>query len=181
MPLEDILKKIEGEAVQSAKIIENEAKKEIENILKRANEESSKEIEEARKKSEKRKKEEIDRVKALERIELKKRILEEERKAVDEVLNGVMEKFRNSEDYRKFLKTLKNEIDNDKDVEKVIINGRDKKVFEGVKQKEEGSINGGAIIVKKDMVIDNSLESIMETKRFRLEREIDQALFGKKE
>jgi vacuolar-type H+-ATPase subunit E/Vma4 len=178
MPLEDILEKIEAKAAQNAEIIENEARKEAEGIIKEANEESTREIEEARKKNEKRKREEIGRIEALERIELKKRILEAKRRAVEEVLDGAIEKFCNSKDYEEFLKKLKSEID--KDVEKVTINKRDKKVFEEIKQMEEGSIKGGAIIIKKDMVIDNSIESLLERKRSRLEREIEQILFGEK-
>ena len=178
MPLEDILREIEAKAVQNAEIIENEARKESESIIKEANEKSAREIEEARKKNEKRKREEIGRIEALERIELKKRILEAKRRAVEEVLDGAIEKFCNSKDYEEFLKKLKSEID--KNVEKVTINKRDKKVFEGIKQMEEGSMKGGAIMVKKDMVIDNSIESLLERKRSILEREIEQILLVKK-
>jgi len=175
MALEDILKEIEERARAKASEIEEEGKKEAERIIREAEERARTLIDEAKARAEQEKKGEMDRVRATENIEKRKRILEEKKRIIADVIERAVAELRQSEEYGAFMKRV---ADAAKGAERIVVDGKDKKFFGREKALEESELLGGAIITRGEITVDYSLDGLLQERIDDLENRIEGELFG---
>jgi V/A-type H+-transporting ATPase subunit E len=192
MALTDIKKRIEEDAKKEAEEILEKAKKQAEKIRKHSEEEKQKLQEEYDRKLEKEKPEIFERRKIVARLDVQKMKLGAKRTLIDQVFNTALGKLQQmeTEEYAKFMKSLLKEAS--EEGKGVVIPGRDEKVInadwirqfneengtEAELSEERLPEKGGFIYRKGDIDINCTFKMLVDSIREDLEAGIVKSLFS---
>ncbi len=186
-----VVKKILKDAEEKAKEILQKAQKEASSQISAVENENKESLKQAKKEIEVLKQQEITKILDMETLEMKKKILTEKRKIIDEVYKRCLDEIKSmdKEKYRKLIASLIVKYFSSGD-EEVLIGQKDKKTLTGIvneinkskglhlkESKEEVWIDRG-VILKKDRVYTNlSVDAILKETFEKMQPEIIKELF----